>query len=272
MVLKAALDDMAALNEPLEMCYDDDDEGQKKKKAKTKVSSSSDPLNGSLCFKAGRSAGNSLYYVDHNKTKNSGNPDPVASNELLAKVATAEAELAALNAIQKSVTAEADKLLGEPTNDEAAQLLLEKTPAVEALREKVAEAAALKANEGQRKKLKRSIEKMTIEWRKRQRLCRDFLINFEDVTDGAVSMKKCLKGEGQIEIESDEATLAICREYKAKQRSMALSGKKIMKKRGALVSKVSAKKDTGPVADENFIGVTLTSQGTVKREYFVVDE
>ena len=276
-VLKTALDDMAALNEPFEMSDDDDDdddEGQKSKSkgknAKTKQSDSTDPLTGSLCFKAGRSAGSSLYYVDHNKTKNNGNLDAHEANELTANNASAEAELAMLFATQKSVTAEADKLYGEPTNDEAAQLLVEEVPIVESLRDKVTEAQSLKENVGHRKKLKRSIEKMTSEWRKRSRLCRDFLIGMEDLTEGTVSMKKCLKGDGQIEVESDEATLEISKEYAAKKRMKALSGKKAKTKRG-IIGSSCAKKTTGVMADENFIGVTLTSQGTVKREYFQED-
>ena len=274
-VLKGCLDDMAALNEPFEMSDDDDDDddegGASKSKAKAKKADSSDPFVGSLSFKVGRSTGSSLYYVDYNKTKNNGNPDPAVSNELSANIATAEAEQAALDATQKSVITEATKLFSEPTNDEAAQSLAEEEPAMEALREKVAEARKLKVNEEHRKKTKHSIDLMTAEWRKRQRLCRDFFIRVEEMTEGAVSMKKCFKGDGQIEVESDEAILAIAKEYNAKKRSGALAGrKKVVTKRNTntLGGSKPAKKGAGMVADENFIGVTLSTQGTVKREYF----
>ena len=69
----------------------------------------------------------------------------------------------------------------------------------------------------------------------------------EEISDGTISKKKCLKGDGQIALDSDEsANEAMIAYVRSKKRS---------------------KKNKASLADENFVGVTLDSQQMVKRVY-----
>jgi len=245
-----------------DVCDDSDDEDESKSKKKAKKECTEDGNVKSLCFKAGRTAGTSLYYVDYNKTKNNGNSDPLVCNDLAMKSSIAEAELSTLNAMLKNDTTEATKLDTEPTNPELTKLLADMEPAIEVLRETVADSQELKANEKKRKIIQGKIENMAKEWRKRQRLTLDFLNALEDVTDGTINGKKCLKGDGQIEMESDELVIGLAKEFIAKQRAR---GRFHNKKVGA---KAIPSSTPGVIADLTFIGVTLSSQGTVKRKYY----
>lgn len=77
---------------------DDGESGRPKKKQK-KEKATSNPFEGSLLYKQGKSTGKNsvLYYVDYKKLKNNGNGLEVDQrNEVTSKLAEAEAELASL--------------------------------------------------------------------------------------------------------------------------------------------------------------------------------
>jgi len=159
LVLKQCLDDMAGLNEPFELSDDDDDEEETNSKAtkdKKASKTSDDPFAGTIRMKAGK-----LYYFDYSKAKNGGDPDPAESNELAAKLANAQADEAALKDKLQKITAETNKLLGEPTNEDAAKRLSEEEPALKGIVDQVEEARALKANEERRKATSKAIAVMT---------------------------------------------------------------------------------------------------------------
>ena len=163
LVLKQCLDDMAGLKEPFELSDDDDDDDEEETNskgmaAKNKKASktSDDPYAGTLRMKAGK-----LYYFDYSKAKNGGDPDPAESNELAAKLANAQADEAALKDKLQKITAETSKLLGEPTNEEAAKRLSEEEPALKGIVGQVEEARGLKANEERRKATGKAIRVMT---------------------------------------------------------------------------------------------------------------
>lgn len=63
-------------------------------------------------------------------------------------------------------------------------------------------------DEKRAKAIKKGIEGMGSIWRKRKRQCIEFVSNMEDATEGTISLKKCLKGDGPIDIDSDEASEA----------------------------------------------------------------
>ena len=77
----------------------------------------------------------------------------------------------------------------------------------------------------------------------------------EEATEGAVSLKKCLKGDGPIYLDSDEAALqgdiAFARRKKAK---VSRGGK-------------HDKTGSAPLADGHFVGVKLNAQGKPERVY-----
>jgi regulator of replication initiation timing len=263
-VLKSCLDDMA-LDKSEGVFADSDDEEEKAPKKKAEPKASDDPYKGALSFKSGKSANSCLYYVDYTKLKNNGDgllPDE--RNELTTHLHKTIAELDALKMNVKTMTLETDKLLSEPTNEELdARLEADETNLAE-LREQAEAGRKLKVNEKYKQQIKRRIDAMTTVWRKRRRICMDFLIAMEENTDGTVNVKKCLKGDGQIDIDSDEAIVSAAVEYGMKQRARPASHKM---KRISGIAKTASKSSTtsGLTASESFVAVTLDSQGRIQR-------
>jgi hypothetical protein len=270
-VLKSCLDDMALDKVEADFAdSDDEDTAPKKKPAKT----SDDLYAGSLAFKSAKSSNASLYYVDHSKLKNNGDGlERDQRNDLMGDVAKTDAELTALKTNVKTMTTETEKLLSQPTNEEATSRLETEESTLTDLQEKVEGGRKLKVNEKHKQQTKRRIDNMTVQWRKRRRMCMDFLIAMEENTDGTVSLKKCLKGEGQIDIDSDEAVAANAVAYGKSKRAQPMVGKKR--------PLVASKKVPGPApsstgsglpASESFVAVTLDSQGSVHRVHLDNDE
>jgi len=252
-VLKAALEDMSmdgrddgTFNES-DDDDDDDDDKETERVAKKKKCDNKEAYAGSLVFKAGKSVATNLYYVDYTKIKEM---DSEVRQEFAGKVAIAKGEHEHLAFVLKQAGAKTNQLLSEPTNDELVGLLSESEKNVSNLIEHVNDAKALTVNEGHKRKLKRRIQSMAGHYRKRKQLCCSFLSCLEEVSDGTISKKKCLKGDGQITLDSDECI-----------------------NKGAIAyakSKKRPKAKKASLADEKFVGVALDTQGMVKRVY--VDE
>ncbi|VEU34315.1 unnamed protein product [Pseudo-nitzschia multistriata] len=250
-VLNAALEDMSMTFDGGNVFDGSDDEDNDKEKegkgAPEKKPELKESYSGSLVFKAGRNAKSNLYYVDYTKMKEM---DGDVRQELASKTAIAEGEYKDLTFAFKQAATRSKQLLSEPTNDELVCLLIEAEKAVVALTDSVNDAKALLVNEGHKNKLKRRIQSMAGHYRKRKQLCCSFLCALEEVSDGAISKKKCLSGDGQIPLDSDESIIKSAIAY--------AKSKKHQKTRKATL------------ADDKFIGVILDSQGMVKRSY--VDE
>ena len=104
-------------------------------------------------------------------------------------------------------------------------------------------------NEKKREQTKKRIRELADVWWKRRRMCNDFLQGMEDATEGTISVKKCLAGDGQIDIDSDEAIIAAEREmYEMRKAKKKQSG-------------------DGLSPTSNFIGVQFTSAAKVERVY-----
>lgn len=63
-----------------------------------------------------------------------------------------------------------------------------------------------KENEKRRKILKKVVENVNLQWRKRKRINMPFLNMMEDVTEGTISVKKCTVSRGV-----DKRTLILIR-------------------------------------------------------------
>jgi hypothetical protein len=272
-VLKSCLDDMAldGLNNAGCGFADSDDEGVSTKATAKPKKESGDSFAGSLMFKGSKNPSTSLYYSDQNKLPNNGNGlERDVRDDLYSKIAQQKAEMEMLGTKLKVMKSETTTLLGQPTNEEAVTRLLTEESTLAEIVEQAEEARKLQVNENYKKQVKRRIDNMTAEWRKRRRLCMDFLIVMEESTDGTISMKKCMSGDGQIDIDSDEGVAKAAVSYTKQKRNNP-------KKRGIGGRTIVSNKaggggaaGSGLVADENFVGVLLNSQGCVKRVY--VDE
>jgi hypothetical protein len=278
-VLKACLDEMVDSSTAGNPTFaDSDDEDGDKKVAAKKVKSgggvedtgtitTSDSYKSSLCFKAGKTSNASLYYVDYTKLKNNGNGlEPHARNELAADVAKSQAEEGALAESIKQLTKDTVQLLSEPTNVEAVARLEEEEAELKDLAERAEAGRKLKVNEKHKLKVKRGIEYMAAQWRKRRRICMDFLISMEENSDGSITIKRCLSGDGPIDIDSDEAVAKGAVAFALKKRSAPAL---LAKKRGPVTkkSKLGSVPSDGneALANEDFVAVALNSQGTVSR-------
>ena len=103
----------------------------------------------------------------------------------------------------------------------------------------------------------------------------DTLISMEESTDGTVSAKKCLSGDGQIDIDSDQIAIRDAKAYatKKKMRKSLGSRQQVRLGKGASDGSKDKSVDGSDVfADENFIAVELDAQGNVSRVYLVDEE
>lgn len=239
---------------------DDDDEDDKPGDSKPPKSSS--PYSGSICFKAGKAFNTSLYYVDYKQLKNNGNGlDGEEKGKLYSDLAQAKERKEFFTHSIQAARGSIERLRSEPTNVEATIQLATQEAGLELLLTEVEAARDLKCNEQTKKQLKRQIEHMVQEWCKRRRMCVEFLNSMEDYTDGTISAKQCLGGDGQIEIDSDEsvikAAIAFAKSRKNKPRTLRLTNR-------------SDSTSLGPPPSASFVGVKLGLRNDLER--VVVDE
>lgn len=267
-----------ALDNKENQFYDSDEDEAPKKTVKSEPLDES--LAGSLSFKGGRNPNSSLYYVDHSKQKNNGNGlEPHVRNELASDLAKVQEENSMLKSQHQNMTKDTEKLLSEPTNEEATATLEREEAEWTEIQSKLEELRAMKCNENVKKQLKKRIENMTQQWRKRKGICMNFLLEMESASEGTISAKKCCTGDGQIDIESDESVVKNAIAYGKKKRSMASqpsASRKKMKVSKGLPGKTtglaSEAGTSGLTAAENFVAVRLTSSGQVERVYISDDE
>lgn len=88
-----------------------------------------------------------------------------------------------------------------------------------------------------------------------------FISMMDESTEGTISLKKCLKGEGALEIDSDEAAIKGAIAFAQRKRPNV--------SRGSLLGG-GKNGDEGLRPDDNFIGVTLSALGKPER-VFVTD-
>ncbi|KAL7572536.1 hypothetical protein ACA910_000359 [Epithemia clementina (nom. ined.)] len=246
-VLKTCLDDMA-LDSSSGTVFADSDDEEENKGASLPLKDTA-PYSGSICFKGGKTSNTMLYYVDYKQLKNNGNGlDCEEKSKLFSDLAQAQQEKEFFQNSIQAAKASTAKLLSEPTNEEATAKLATEEASFSLLLSEVEAARELKVNEKTKHQLKRRIEHMTNQWRKRRRMCIEFLNSMEDCTEGTISAKKCLSGDGQIEIDSDEAVI----------KAAAAFAKSKKKKARPMLSR--ATNNLGPSPTASFIGVKLDSQ------------
>lgn len=259
--LKSALDDMVIVSASGNVFADsDDEEGDEKATTVAAKKKDKGSKKGSLLFKAGRSAEKGIYYVDYSQLQNNGNGlDFEEKNKLYSDLEVVKQTKASMVAKLSQNKATETQLLSEPTNAGATALLEKEEASFAELMQEVESARGLKANEKVKTALQGRSQKMAHEWNKRRRKCMDALMTLEEMTEGTISVKKCLKGDGQIDVDSDEMVIMLAKDFHAKQ---ALRPTKRLK---------SSKKDTGVQATKSFIAVDVDKQGRVTRVHLDQD-
>ena len=113
------------------------------------------------------------------------------------------------------------------------------------------------------KQLKGKIDSMASHWRKRKRITTEFILRMEEATDGTINMKKIAKGDGPIEIETDEAAIKGAKAWGSRKKAKIVS-----KPKGGLKPRNGASASSAAlVGDENLIGVVLDAKGVPQRVF-----
>lgn len=242
---------------------DSEEEERKKKKVATVARDQSNNVqfNNALLFKGAKGSNSGLYYVNHNTAKGGDGLDREEKNQLASDMASADANYAALQNSLDLTRLQTKKLQTEPFNNVMNALVLKADAELLELSAQLDTARTFECNEKHKEGTIKRINYFSSYWRKRRKICMDFLITMEELTEGTVSVKSCLSGNGQIDIESDETIIKLARDFAGKKQ------KRIMSSKGAMSScKVDAK-TSGPHASETFVAVALDTQGNVQRIY-----
>lgn len=201
-LLSTCLKDMShqGSGNPFDGDSDDEDSGKKSTKKRKRDDDEDEPYGpGSLCVKHNR--GPELYYTNHKKLKTLSHDE---RQELLSAQQTAIAKKEAMEHEIKWRNALTKELLSQPTNDELIGRLKDEEDAVASLRKMVEERKKYQVNESTRIDLQKKIQKMLAQWIKRKRMCESFLTHLEDVSEGAISRRKSLSGDGPLALDSDD--------------------------------------------------------------------
>ncbi len=242
---------------------DDSDDDTFAKTPKSKDKAAKDEFTGMIMQKTGRNANTTLYCMNQQKLPNNGNGiKPEDRNELVSALQNDKLQLHNSMKTIQDVNAHATLLLSQPLNEELERMLQQEESQIETLSKEIETARKLKVDEKQIKSATRKVEKMASHWRKRKRLCVDFLNTMEDCTEGTISAKKCLAGNGQIEVESDDAIIKHAKAVYSNRSSNGNKRRLIGKnKQGKGVSG----SETTVQALESFVGVKLGPNNTVER-------
>lgn len=232
--------------------HDSDDDVKKSEKTMTS-NNSSDPFVATILLKEGRNASSNLYFINQSKLENNGNGLLAEDRDkLLINMDRASQEESDLQNKVNELLSKAIALEAEPTNEYADQLLQLQMDRHDELDSDLAKCRLYPASSKLRKEVNKSIEVFATHWRQRKRMCIDFLRQMEECTDGAVSVKKCLAGDGAIELDSDEIIVKSAVEYAEKK-----------KKQKTFHS--NKKESSLPPPDKNFVAVLLEPTGAVRR-------
>ena len=93
-------------------------------------------------------------------------------------------------------------------NDDLDGVIEGKESALKTLESEITAAKSRAVAAKDRERIERRLAGMVGEWKKRKSLCLQALEALDDASDGVVSKVKCLKGQGQVAVESDEMVKA----------------------------------------------------------------
>ena len=244
-----------------------DQDSENEHHSKSKSNSHRDEFTSSLLLKTGRTANTTLYFPNYNRLPNNGNGlDRDERNSLQAAMQTTQEAKRVLDANMNQIKKETTSLISEPLNESLDGRLVQMEEELEDLSTKLERLRAYGDNATKRKKTQKSIERMSTLWRKRRRLTMDFLIRMEECTEGTITVKKVLKGDSAIEVESDECHLKGMMAWtKAKQQRNSRNGgmrKSFHDSNGCDVDS----------PNENFVGLLMDKRGRIQRVQLDEDE
>jgi hypothetical protein len=264
--LKACLDDMVMDNDVSSQFVDSDSEGEDGAKPKKSIKGTVEPsdvsaFKSSLLFKGAKGTNSGLFYVNYNEVKGGLGLDRDEKNQLASNIAIGESKYQALQDSVKTIYLTTTKLQSEPLNSQLSTLLVNGASDSSKLQGQLELARTFTTNEKEKEQNKKRIDYYSSIWRKRRKLCIEFLTSMEELTDGTVTAKSCLSGHGPIDIDSDEAITKLALDIAQKKRTRVLTSKTYGSSTKSNTTKPPFQ------ASENFVAVSLDSQGMVRRVY-----
>ena len=158
-----------------------------------------------LFSKLSRHSNSTLYFVNYSKLENHGNGLSIQDRgKLDAALFQSIESVKQIQARQANIMLDVQNLLLTPKNAELDVMLSNCKSDVSRLNERLELYRTFEDNERKRKKILSNINHFASHWKKRRHICMEVLNMLQDCTEGAISVKKCLSGAGQIEIDSDE--------------------------------------------------------------------
>jgi hypothetical protein len=215
----------------------------------------------SLIFKGAKGNNSGIYYLNYNAAKGGDGLDRDEKNQLASDNASADVTYSELQHSLQIISSATKKLQIEPFNSELDGLLEKAEEELHKLSSQLEIARAYQCNEKHKEETIKRINHFSSDWRKRRKICMDFLISMEELTEGTITAKSCLCGNGPIDIDSDEAIIKLAREFTAKKRTRTLSSK------AATSFSKPGTNNLSVQSSDNFVAVALDSQGTVQRIY-----
>lgn len=180
----------------------------------------------SVRVKIGKNANSSLYYLNQFKLENEGDGlCPEEQQNLVASQQQASEELRRKLDECKTMDQQTVQHLSEPKNDEMNALLRDSEEEMASIHQALGGAKQYSVKASRRKNIQKQVDSMCIQWRQRKRKCIDFLETMEDCTEGTISKKKCLAGNGQIEVESDETAIKLAKTFYERTKARKRGGK-----------------------------------------------
>ena len=257
---------MALDNDVSTQFAESDSEEESKRTLKKPTAATSDQIENtqykkSLLFKGAKGNNSGIYYVNYLTAKGGDGLDRDVKNQLASDNANADANCVALQVSLTNTLSLTKKIQTEPFNSEMNGILEKAENESLELLGQLDMARAFQCNAKHKENTIKRINYFSSFWRKRRKTCMDFLISMEEITEGTITAKSCLRGTGPIDIDSDDAIIKLAKDFATKKSNRTLTSK-------GEGQKSKCKPDAnnpGLLASDNFVAVSLDSQGNVKR-------
>ena len=227
-----------------------------------------DKYKNSLMQKIGRKSAQTLFYVNQVNLENNGNGMSLQNKkEFVTVYRSTESVFNKKKDLLQRLSRAAIQLKSEVMNLEAEEEIKSLETDLYRVSIMIEQAKRFTVNEKRRLQLLKDKKFFLDNWYQRKQICMEFLKNMEEFTDGTISVRKCLKGGGQISVESDECFIAdainIQKQVKSKRKRGVLDRNEKRRKVQDCCQNINAGRDVFP----SFVALRLIRKGVVKLIY-----
>ena len=223
-ILGVCLNEMVLQSNPSIYRGENDEEDE----SALNVKASQDRFIGSLLRKYGRNINNTLFYVNQITLVNNGNGFRADQcSKLMTLYESTDNQLSSLRNHNQQLRARTIQLNSELTNEDLQRNISSLEMETLKIFREIEDAKVFAENEKKKIILMKSRKFFLSCWKKRKIICKDFLLKMEEWSEGIIIAKKCLKGNGPIEIDSDDSFI----ERAAYERKTSYDDERVKKRR-----------------------------------------